>query len=728
MHSFLQETLVPLADGVVCVTCDRRPSHDEPARDTRLAYARFESERLGTVDLMPALSKELLPSSDSAAKRRADAKGQREVAKHQSGEKSRARYEQEAAKYEWEASESLKFSREMPDSIVALDDWRVAVSFRGDRPNMTLRVVDVQSGAIEFECRGPDLDGLFGGVRHFRRPPEEAALLDAVRDDLASMGAIIPPSAGSLPSRVKLIAGGGGRLLLSNVGQQGFVVVSYVEGGLRPYRALGIAHLNYSPALLHGDLAIVCAADAPGKAPRLFIIDLVGDRIVGTLPLDHEDIPHCIELAARANLVWVAHGRGYVDRVDLASISSKRIQLVKGLGPYEWLDISVSSDGSHLLARVSAQDATPLYLLDSDAMVLKRHSMPAVETCRVGDQPDVRSRLRRTMGFGFVRDQPEVLIAGQRSPLGFRPVVEELTGIAETMNAGVAPRLARSLSGGPLAAQTAALAKCASNGLQIIATRLLNDSAPAGHSKFGGMPDLGLDAQWPRYKGRPMMFLAQVNLEEIAAACPDSLLPKSGLLSFFRAMDPDDYIPLWYDEESDRLASRVLYSPDAHDNERSTLPLHRASRERAFLANPCSLRFATAPLLPSFNSLRFLEMGLTDEEREAYLNLGPDLAPTYAETAAAHQILGFLRPTQDWHEVHAQKILQGEDQYGGFDVDSDEGRRLVREAGRWIPLLHLVRCEQAGWDWCDGGSLLWMIRDDDLQNLKFDRAVALSVR
>ena len=52
-------------------------------------------------------------------------------------------------------------------------------------------------------------------------------------------------------------------------------------------------------------------------------------------------------------------------------------------------------------------------------------------------------------------------------------------------------------------------------------------------SWFGGLPRLG-DVPWPRgADGRPLPFAAQIDLAEIAAACPESPLPREGWLAFF---------------------------------------------------------------------------------------------------------------------------------------------------------------------------------------------------
>ncbi|MDE6846987.1 MAG: DUF1963 domain-containing protein [Lachnospiraceae bacterium] len=65
---------------------------------------------------------------------------------------------------------------------------------------------------------------------------------------------------------------------------------------------------------------------------------------------------------------------------------------------------------------------------------------------------------------------------------------------------------------------------------------------PIGKSKFGGKPHLPKDFTWPYYEGedyegvlksRPLSFLAQFDLEEIADYDQDSRLPPQGNALFF---------------------------------------------------------------------------------------------------------------------------------------------------------------------------------------------------
>src|SRR5437868_4214617 len=64
------------------------------------------------------------------------------------------------------------------------------------------------------------------------------------------------------------------------------------------------------------------------------------------------------------------------------------------------------------------------------------------------------------------------------------------------------------------------------------------EEARVGGCRIGGAPDLPLGVDWPRLStdpggppGKPLSFLLQVNLAEVAFAEQEQLLPTSGILS-----------------------------------------------------------------------------------------------------------------------------------------------------------------------------------------------------
>ena len=59
-----------------------------------------------------------------------------------------------------------------------------------------------------------------------------------------------------------------------------------------------------------------------------------------------------------------------------------------------------------------------------------------------------------------------------------------------------------------------------------------------GASKLGGSPDLAADTPWPRREGRPLAFVAQIDLAEVAVDLEEGgPLPPKGLLSLFVATE-----------------------------------------------------------------------------------------------------------------------------------------------------------------------------------------------
>ena len=70
---------------------------------------------------------------------------------------------------------------------------------------------------------------------------------------------------------------------------------------------------------------------------------------------------------------------------------------------------------------------------------------------------------------------------------------------------------------------------------------------PTGRTKIGGEPDLPEGQAWPAYRdGKPLAFLAQVNLAELPDGVDRGGLPARGLLSFFSAwgwQEEDDADP-----------------------------------------------------------------------------------------------------------------------------------------------------------------------------------------
>ncbi len=105
-------------------------------------------------------------------------------------------------------------------------------------------------------------------------------------------------------------------------------------------------------------------------------------------------------------------------------------------------------------------------------------------------------------------------------------------------------------------------------------------------SKLGGCPYLRSKEEYPIGKnGKPMLFLAQINLEEILSSV--SILPDHGLLQFFVNYDDDFGVG---------EAPLVRYIEEITESENELLTVHPFADEAYLKAlpfeNPCKITFA----------------------------------------------------------------------------------------------------------------------------------------
>lgn len=727
--STLVETLVPMRAGVLCITCDERNEDFEPARDTRWSYARFENSTAGSPDLMPSLSMALLPNPTLATRLREDAKGQREVASNQKDERSRIHYEENAALYAWQAEHVSQFSREMPNLVVALDERRVVAAFRNGSKDAKFRIVDVETGSIEHEADGTELAQMFGGAARYERPREEQDALDHLRSELGDLAVHLPPNRGTLPSRAKLIAAGGGIVLFRLVAKDvcGFVVLRYASGRFESPRELGLDHHGWRVGAVSDGHIVACGTSVPNRELRILIVDRDSDR-VRSKSLTHDEQPVQAIAASAASIVWMPQFGGYALRVDLNTGIFDTMKIRKGLAKWASMQIAVSEDGNTLLIRNHVDSNRPLLLTDLRNLQ-ERYVLPEEESTRVAGQPGQYPLLRRQPGFAFVNGVPEVLIRGKRTELS---TLQRHIDPAPPSGRAIAKRLPLALQKRietlALDARLTEIDEAYSPGVVFRARRLSNEPGRKGESRLGGVPDLGHGADWPRFKGTPMVFLAQFNLADIHAAAPGNRLPKSGVLSFFRAVDDEYGGPRWYDPESEARASMVLFTPDLDDLEPAPIPLHQVSRGKGFASPPCAIDLSRARPFPTIDSLQMSRHQMSDDEWEAYLTLSTGLILDEGDHHGRHQLLGYHDHGNSWHELSAERMANGLDQFGQLNPKDEAAKQLIRAASSWIPLVQFSSCQVADWMWGDGGSLLWLVRDTDLDQARFDRAVVVSVR
>jgi uncharacterized protein YwqG len=227
-----------------------------------------------------------------------------------------------------------------------------------------------------------------------------------------------------------------------------------------------------------------------------------------------------------------------------------------------------------------------------------------------------------------------------------------------------------------------------------------------GASKLGGAPDLPAGAKWPSWRRRPLAFLAQLNLEDLAgfSSCAD--LPREGLLQFFF----DAQQRTWGFDPKDRGSWRVLLQTE----------IGKPARVPGVRPYPsCRLQLRETTTLISGYSFDYEKLRPTEAQHEAY---GEALEAVEAELGDAplHQLLGNEWPVQGEMEVECQLASNGLHCGDPAAYETRRARTLARSAGQWRLLLQLDTDEKAGMMWGDLGRLYFWITERALAARRFD--------
>jgi uncharacterized protein YwqG len=189
---------------------------------------------------------------------------------------------------------------------------------------------------------------------------------------------------------------------------------------------------------------------------------------------------------------------------------------------------------------------------------------------------------------------------------------------------------------------------------------------------------------WPRYQGRPLCCVAQLELAELHAAGGPEWLPPEGRLLFFYELEHG----AWGLSASDAGSSVVIHDtgPPVAAQEPEDLP------EDARLP-PHPVAFVQGLSMPTEERVGVDWTGLDAVSEQALEHALAELAPP----SPAHQVAGYPLPVQD-------------------DGMEAECQRVAKRPGLlsdWRLLLQLDTDEEAGMMWGDVGSLYFWVREQD---------------
>ena len=227
-------------------------------------------------------------------------------------------------------------------------------------------------------------------------------------------------------------------------------------------------------------------------------------------------------------------------------------------------------------------------------------------------------------------------------------------------------------------------------------------------SRLGGLPAIQGRFEWPHWRERPLSFVADIELAEIAAASKFDWLPDSGRLLFFYDSEQD----AWGFDPKDKGAWAVYFDP---------------SEEAAPLAVP-------PPGLPSHG--RYPEVPI--EAAESVSFPGPErLGEAIGELSddewaavderrrtdlPAHQIGGYPSPVQgEGMELECQMASNGVHVGEPEGYNSAQAQSLQAGAADWQLLLQLDSNDAADMMWGDVGMLYFWVRKQDSANKDFSK-------
>jgi len=262
-----------------------------------------------------------------------------------------------------------------------------------------------------------------------------------------------------------------------------------------------------------------------------------------------------------------------------------------------------------------------------------------------------------------------------------------------------------------------ALLELRRNSIRIRADQLDEEDADVlsvGDSRIGGLPDLPRGMEWPRYEGRPLVFLAQIDLAEAAPLDDEGLLPRTGWLWFFydalESKEPND--TTW------RGGARVLHrdvdraelapaSPPEHPSLPEPFPAHVLTLENERMLPPLETPFLT--LLASSQS--------------ALHGFGDFLWRTaeWDPERPIHRLLGYATPLQGDPYLYAHVGAMGES-FEGWNEAGEREKALLRGATEWRLLLQIDSEPDNSLLHQDGGYYYIFIREEALRARRFDEA------
>ena len=215
---------------------------------------------------------------------------------------------------------------------------------------------------------------------------------------------------------------------------------------------------------------------------------------------------------------------------------------------------------------------------------------------------------------------------------------------------------------------------------------------------------------YPYVDGRPLTFIAQIDLAEINQNYID-YLPNEGILLFFYDVE----IQVWGFDPKDRPHFKVIYlKEEAYQQQDKPYPENIDILKQSHI----KATFIDVPMPVDAEEIDKLE--LNDLEYDAYCE--------YASTQIFnhepfHQMGGYPTPEQGNNmELEAQLVTHGIYCGDPSGYESEEAKELKKDANNWRLLLQIDSDEELGLMWGDMGMLYFWVEEAEAKNGNFDNS------
>ncbi|GCF06969.1 YwqG family protein [Dictyobacter arantiisoli] len=229
-----------------------------------------------------------------------------------------------------------------------------------------------------------------------------------------------------------------------------------------------------------------------------------------------------------------------------------------------------------------------------------------------------------------------------------------------------------------------------------------------GTSKFGGIPDLPPEQDWPTWKNIPQSFIAQLRLADLQNYDVHHWLPQDGMLWFFYDARQETY----GEDPQDVGGWQVFYRADTNNLKPATVPTNLPVSSR-FKSSTVSV--ASELTLTQQPQLEVTNLKWSDDDQEKYDTVYEQFTDVENKTQPRHRIFGYPDTLQDDMRVQCQLMTNGI-----TDANDPRAAQLSKGANDWQLLLQIDSDEAAGMQWANSGMLFYWIKLSDLQAHKFD--------